>query len=325
MVPLLQPIHRRISFVLLLLLVVAHHRCTARTCTSTDNGDWIAAGSWSCGSAPAAGDTLIIQAGHTVTVHANHTYTGTPIRVQVYGTLFFNGGGAKLSFPCGSIVEVMTPSATITGNNSGSSQTIKICGTTFWAVSNGPVSGYTAWPIGSTLPVELLFYTTEAQGNEVFCEWATATERNSDRFELFRSRDGATKELVDSQPAAGNSTTRIDYRAVDRLVPTGLWYYSLRQIDSDGTEEELGTNVVQVNASGPILWPNPVSEGPVVVQWQGNVTSIRLIDVMGREFTPVIRSVSADHFEIGISDLPSGIYGVRVGDTSLGGARFQKL
>jgi hypothetical protein len=132
--------------------------CEARTCTSTDNGDWAAAGTWSCGSAPAAGDTIIIQAGHTVTVNAQYTYTGTRMRVKVYGTLFFNGGGSKLNFPCGSTVEVMTPSATVTGNNSGSSQTIRICGSTFWAVSNGPVNGYTAWPNGSTLPVELLFF-----------------------------------------------------------------------------------------------------------------------------------------------------------------------
>jgi len=89
--------------------------------------------------------------------------------------LFFDGGGSKLSFPCGSIVEIMSSSASISGNNSGNSQSIKICGTTFWQVSNGTQTGYLAWPPNSTLPVELIGFTGEGKGGTAELRWATAT------------------------------------------------------------------------------------------------------------------------------------------------------
>jgi hypothetical protein len=312
--------------VVVLLNIMFGRPCQARTCTSTDNGDWAAAGTWSCGSAPAAGDTIIIQVGHTVTVNAQYTYSGTRMRVKVYGTLFFNGGGSKLNFPCGSTVEVMTPSATVTGNNSGSSQTIRICGSTFWAVSNGPVNGYTAWPNGSTLPVELLFFSAGSTVGEVVVTWATATEQSSDRFEVYRSSDGVQKELMATLPAAGNSTVRVDYRWADQHVPTGVWYYSLLQIDSDGTEEDLGTRAVSVTSSGPLLvWPNPVDDGPVMVQCSAaDAAALRITDLMGRIIVPVIRSVAADVIQIDVSRLPSGIYGLQMAGEQRMQARFQK-
>jgi hypothetical protein len=321
----LRPIH--VTLLMVLFACLVGRRCEARTCTSTDNGDWAAPGTWSCGSAPAAGDTIIIQAGHTVTVNALYTYTGTRMRVKIYGTLFFNGGGSKLNFPCSSIVEVMTPTATVTGNNSGSSQTIKICGTTFWAVSNGPVHGYTVWPTGSTLPVELLFFSAGMTGTEVVLTWATATEHSSDRFEVYRMRDGAGKELVATLPAAGNSLVRLDYRWADQHVSSGLWYYSLIQIDNDGTEADLGTRVVNVIAHGPIVvWPNPAAEGPVIIRWQGgDAASLRLVDLMGRSFTPVIRSASPDQCEIDPLGLAPGTYELRLEGAPMMGARFLKL
>ncbi len=322
---LVRPLH--VTLLLVLFASFIGGDCKARTCTSTGNGDWATAGTWSCGSAPAAGDTIIIQAGHTVTVNALYNYTGSRIRVKIYGTLFFNGGGSKLNFACGSTVEIMTPSATVTGNNSGSSQTIKICGITYWDVATGTVHGYTAWPTGSTLPVELLFFSAGSAGGEVVVSWATATEQSSDRFDVYRMRDGEEKHLVATLPAAGNSLLRIDYRWMDPHVPSGLWYYSLIQIDNDGAEEDLGTRVVNVTARGPMLvWPNPVLEGPVMVQCEvGDVALIRITDLMGRLFVPVIRSVSAGQIVLDPSALPPGIYYLHMEGQPLVNARFQKL
>lgn len=92
------PATLRASFALTVLLFVCP-LLRADICTSQGNGNWASASTWDCGHAPAAGDMMIIAAGHTVNVTANITYTGAAMRIRIYGTLNFNGGGSKLSLP----------------------------------------------------------------------------------------------------------------------------------------------------------------------------------------------------------------------------------
>lgn len=54
--------------VLSLLLLCLGAPAFAATCTSLGSGNWSAAGNWSCGAVPVAGDDAIVANGHTVTV-----------------------------------------------------------------------------------------------------------------------------------------------------------------------------------------------------------------------------------------------------------------
>ena len=74
----------------------------ARICTAVASGNWSTASTWSCGTVPTAGDTLIIPASRQVTINANIPYSGSHMAVIVYGTWRFDGGGAKITMPCGS-------------------------------------------------------------------------------------------------------------------------------------------------------------------------------------------------------------------------------
>lgn len=203
---------------------------------------------------------MVIPAGRTVTVTTNISYSGSPMRIKVLGTLFFDGGGSKLSFPCGSIVEIMSSSASITGNNSGNSQSIKICGTSYWQVSQGPQTGYLAWPPNSTLPVELISFSGQQVGHGVEVRWTTATEMNSDRFELWRAGNG-DPSTVGSVPAAGNSLVAQHYALNDGPPGTGTWLYTLVQFDLDGAADTLGTIAVHTELAEELrCFPIPATD-----------------------------------------------------------------
>ncbi|HMC96037.1 MAG TPA: hypothetical protein VKG92_00145, partial [Flavobacteriales bacterium] len=196
----------RHTYVLLgaLCLLTTTSRADVRTALAS--GNWSVAATWSSGHSPEDGDTLIIPAGITVSVTANLSYSGEAMRIRIYGTLFFNGSGSKLSLPCNSIVELMTTEATMAGNASGSSQTLKICNTAVWSVgANNNAHGPADYPTGATLPVELLYFTGDTREAMVQLRWSTGSEMNSDHFELRRSQDGAEGSVIASVAAAGSS------------------------------------------------------------------------------------------------------------------------
>src|SRR4051812_33903555 len=59
--------------------------------TAAQNGNWTSASTWSLGRVPKDSDTLVVDAGKTVTVDVV-TQSYVHMYVKVYGTLHFNGG-----------------------------------------------------------------------------------------------------------------------------------------------------------------------------------------------------------------------------------------
>lgn len=90
------------------------------------------------------------------------------------------------------------------------------------------------------LPVEFLGMTGYATDAGVTLAWSTATERGSDRFEIFRMRTNLDRgELIASLRAAGYSSGRIDYRWTDVRPNPGMGFYRLEGVDTDGSRRML--------------------------------------------------------------------------------------
>lgn len=92
----------------------------------------------------------------------------------------------------------------------------------------------------TTLPVTMLSFTGDhtLQGNQI--NWETASEKNSDYFEIFRSAENNAFVSIGTKKAQGNASTRSVYTFTDRNAPERTIYYKLKQVDIDGNSVEYG-------------------------------------------------------------------------------------
>lgn len=92
----------------------------------------------------------------------------------------------------------------------------------------------------SALPVKLIDFNTECDGERVELIWSTASEINNDYFTVEKSLNGYTYEKVDNVEGAGNSNYENYYSYIDPVPYTSeLIYYRLSQTDYDGHKEYL--------------------------------------------------------------------------------------
>lgn len=177
-----------------------------------------------------------------------------------------------------------------------------------------------SWTLGNgatlnciTLPVELLWFHAQYHGPAVQLEWATASESDCDRFEVERSTDGATFELIGTVPGAGNSTTLVHYQYPDPAPHPGFNYYRLRQVDTDGHHAYSPVRVVHVGSSGGHVqvYPNPGGPAVQVRTTPDAVGShFLLLDATGRVvFNKLLEQEST---LLDLTMLPSGLYAYRV-------------
>lgn len=204
----------------------------AATKTSTGSGNWTTAGSWSPSGQPAVGDVVNIQAGHTITVTSNvNLSSGSPVTINVSGTLAFSGGGSKLRLSTGSTINLLSGSNLI-GNGSGSSQQIVIGGTEVWAVSMGNFTGPRTINASAPLPVVWLSFTGNRMPNgSVQLNWSTASELSNSHFDIEKTTDGKTFNKVGEVKGNGTTNKISKYAYTDKQPGAATAYYRLKQVD----------------------------------------------------------------------------------------------
>ncbi|MGB3183949.1 MAG: proprotein convertase P-domain-containing protein [Cyclobacteriaceae bacterium] len=171
------------------------------------------------------------------------------------------------------------------------------------------------------LPVELLYFAGEGTlaGNKL--EWATATEKNNDYFELFRSRNAKDWTLLTTVGGAGDSEAATAYSYLDTRLQGGDYYYMLKQTDYNGTTEQLDVIRISSAFSGRSLmaYPNPVSAEDRVLTVSGShvsgQVSIELIAVDGRILSQTQAEVMpGEDIDINCEGIPAGLYRLRITD-----------
>jgi uncharacterized repeat protein (TIGR01451 family) len=206
---------------------------------------------------------------------------------------------------------------------------------TFRAPTTGPVAGLataasTAVPdpldannsatvttsIGAApLPVTLTRFEARAQGADVLLGWTTAQEKNNDRFEVERSRNGVAFERIASVAGRGTVSTAYDYQYRDTRAGVGTLYYRLRQVDFDGTAtySEIRTVKLAGKDGAVALYPNPAAEQATLdlTALAAGSYSVRVLDLTGR----VVReqkAAGAQQQTLPLLGLPAGTYVVQV-------------
>jgi autotransporter-associated beta strand protein len=90
----------------------------------------------------------------------------------------------------------------------------------------------------SLLPVELVHFAGYERDEMIDIEWVTASEINSDYFDVQRTGSQLIFESIGIVPAAGQSSSFIDYEFTDYDPEDGVNYYKLVEYDIDGTVQE---------------------------------------------------------------------------------------
>lgn len=175
------------------------------------------------------------------------------------------------------------------------------------------------------LPIELLRFDAGLIEGEraVQCSWSTASEQNTDHFEVQRSLDGVGFETIGELPAAGNSIVEMDYALIDHDPLPGMSYYRLEDVDLDGQRT---TSVVRsiLRHAGPgsiNIWPM-ADGGGMMISWLSETNGTvdgELLDMEGR----LVQSVQLrPGIGVPISGLPAGCYIVRTADPAIPARRI---
>ena len=174
-----------------------------------------------------------------------------------------------------------------------------------WAAAGAPVNAaartltqnvatlgtFTISNAANPLPVELTQFTAEPRGADAVLRWATASEKNNDRFEVEASADGRRFERVATVAGQGNSAHLHTYQLTDKNIAryaTGLVYYRLRQVDADGTAAHSPVRTVRAPLEATLAvtaWPNPFAAAGLTLSLRtavGGPATVVLLDALGR-------------------------------------------
>jgi len=166
---------------------------------------------------------------------------------------------------------------------------------------------------GYVIPVELANFDARYVGNKVSINWATASELNTDRFEVEKAVKGNDFAKIAEVTAKGNSQEQVNYGPVyDRDVTVGnVYVYRLKVVDFNGEFSYSDEREVEI---GGDFWlseakPNPAND---VVRFDlngvesSNVT-LTIIDVDGKVITPIY-TISGGALEVNLTSIASGTY-----------------
>ena len=140
---------------------------------------------------------------------------------------------------------------------------------TFGILANSPVP----------LPVELISFDGVVYPGFNLIKWVTASEYNSDYFQIERSTDGETWKVVSTKTASGNSNTKVYYSYLDNISEFTINYYTLKQYDFDG----------QCKTYGPISLDNTKQFKKI----------LKYVDIVGREVDNDTKGIVFELYEDG--------------------------
>ena len=177
----------------------------------------------------------------------------------------------------------------------------------------------------NALPVELVSFSGDCEDGLVNLEWQTASENNSEDFELEYSRDGVDWSLIHTEPAAGFSTELITYNFDHNQAISGDNYYRLTQNDIDGSSVVYDNLVINASCQSTengyfSVFPNPSAGSFQVImnnpEIEGNA-DLKIVDTKGSVvFVKSIVVNSGINMYVIQQNLAPGIYYINVENAS---------
>lgn len=172
-----------------------------------------------------------------------------------------------------------------------------------------------------TVPVTFTSFDAKCGDKGTSLTWSTATEQNSDRFDVERSDNGVDWYKIGAVAAAGNSNANRNYQYLD--LKGGSAYYRLRQVDLDGrfTTTNVRRTTCKTGEFDVVIYPVPAKDNLTVVIKSDKAvrTDLRILDMTGKVVRIIPTQISSGNntININVSQLSSGQYILGSSDPSL--------
>lgn len=199
--------------------------------------------------------------------------------------------------------------------------TLTVAGSYSYECSVHPTQMQGTITVTGALPVVLSgFGVSPAKTTGALIAWSTASEQNTDHFEIMRSTDDKNFTKITSVGAAGNSSSIHNYSYTDNAVPSyaRFVYYYLSIVDKDGKKSSSNIQMF-ANANGKpklivSLSPNPISRpGHLMLQFNAEKEGsmhVQLYNASGKlvkeDDMTAVAGLNNGHFHVG--DVPAGVY-----------------
>ncbi len=195
-----------------------------------------------------------------------------------------------------------------------------------WATEDGPFDqsangNFPDFPadvpisFGETpLPIALVNFDVIPHIKYIQLTWKTASETDNDFFTIERSRDGFVWQKVIQVDGAGNSSSVLKYRIIDKNPYIGISYYRLKQTDYDGQYSYSDIKSVQFNLSkiNQInIYPNP-SYNQITIEGTES-EYFKIYNLLQQDVTHLVKLMhkNEDISVIDLSNLTEGVYVVK--------------
>ncbi|MGE5436167.1 MAG: T9SS type A sorting domain-containing protein [Syntrophothermus sp.] len=170
---------------------------------------------------------------------------------------------------------------------------------------------------GVYVPVELLSFSANVDGNIVKLNWSTATETNNNYFSIERSTDKIHYTVVGTVKGNGTTTEKNHYTFADKINPDLKYFYRLNQYDLDG--ESHYSNAIEISGTtvnGYSLsqnFPNPFNPSTTIKYQlaEKNIVELKVFNYLGEEVTTLVNAFQEEgNYEIKFNskNLSSGLY-----------------
>lgn len=170
----------------------------------------------------------------------------------------------------------------------------------------------------TSLPVELLAFKGDVAGRSIQLSWETATESNSERFDIMHSSNMEDFYKIGSLNAAGNANKLTQYTFTHANPDNGLNYYRLMQYDFDGNASAYGPLVVSIKTreASCRAWFDEYAILNLELSNQSEDVRFELLDTYGKLIRSEKINLHTNSFKMPCSSLSAGIYFIRLSSAS---------
>ena len=195
-------------------------------------------------------------------------------------------------------------------------------------------SSSTLWSLGtwnsgnSLLPVELVSFTAQTEGNNVLLKWVTATETNNYGFNIERKIESTKNNNISSDwevigfiNGNGTSTEPSNYTYKNQKLSSGKYLYRLKQIDTNGSFTYSKSIEVELTTSEKFKlkqnYPNPFNPTTTIsysIPTESKVV-LKIYNLLGEEVSTLVNNVQSagvHNIQFNANKLASGTYIYRI-------------